>query len=45
MSKGSSFRIAAFVINHPIFVMLVLGLVTLIGVVCILAVPIGWVRF
>jgi len=44
-SKESSFRIAAFAINHPIVAMLVLGLIALIGFVCILELPIGWLPF
>jgi len=43
--KESSFQIAAFVINHPILAMLVLGLIALIGSVCIFALPIGWLPF
>ena len=44
-SKESSFQIAEFAINHPIFAMLVLGLIALIGSVCIFAVPTGWLPF
>ena len=44
-SKESSFRIAAFAINHPIVAMLVLGLIALIGFVCIFELPIGWLPF
>ena len=44
-SKKSSFRMAGFVINHPILAMLVLALVALIGVGCIFALPIGWLPF
>jgi hypothetical protein len=44
-SKKSSFRIAGFVINHPILAMLVLGLIALIGFGCIFALPIGWLPF
>jgi len=44
-SKESSFQIAEFVINHPIFAMLVLGLIALIGSVCIFALPTGWLPF
>jgi hypothetical protein len=44
-SRKSSFRIAGFVINHPILAMLVLGLIALIGVGCIFALPIGWLPF
>jgi hypothetical protein len=44
-SKESSFQIAAFVINHPILAMLVVGLIALIGFVCIFALPIGWLPF
>src|SRR5437762_13746889 len=44
-SKESSFRIAAFVIDHPILAMLVLGLIALIGSICIFAMPTGWLPF
>ena len=44
-SKESSFQIAEFAINHPIFAMLVLGLIALIGSVCIFALPTGWLPF
>ena len=44
-SEESSFQIAAFVINHPILAMLVLGLIALIGSICIFALPIGWLPF
>jgi hypothetical protein len=44
-SKESSFRIGAFAINHPIVAMLVLGLIALIGFVCIFELPIGWLPF
>jgi hypothetical protein len=44
-SKESSFRIAAFAINHPMIAMLVLGLTALIGFVCIVELPIGWLPF
>ena len=44
-SKKSSFRIAGFVINHPILAMLVLGLIALIGFGCIFTLPIGWLPF
>lgn len=44
-SKKSFFRIAGFVINHPILAMLVLGLIAVIGVGCIFALPIGWLPF
>ena len=44
-SKKSSFRIAGFVINHPILAMLVLGLIARIGFGCIFALPIGWLPF
>ena len=44
-SKESSFQIAEFAINHPILAMLVLGLIALIGSVCIFALPIGWLPF
>ena len=41
-SKESSFQIAEFAIDHPIFAMFVLGLIALIGSVCIFALPAGW---
>ncbi|PYJ53261.1 MAG: hypothetical protein DME82_14550 [Verrucomicrobia bacterium] len=44
-SKESSFRIGTFAINHPIVAMLVLGLIALIGFVCIFELPIGWLPF
>jgi len=44
-SKESSFQIAEFVIDHPILAMLVLGLIALIGSICIFALPIGWLPF
>ena len=44
-SKESSFQIAEFAINHPILAMLVLGLIALIGSVCIFALPTGWLPF
>jgi len=44
-SRESSFRIGAFAINHPIVAMLVLGLIALIGFVCIFELPIGWLPF
>jgi hypothetical protein len=44
-SKESSFRIAGFAINHPILAMLVVGLIALIGFVCIFALPSGWLPF
>jgi len=40
-SKESSFQIAEFISDHPILAMLVLGLITLIGSICIFALPIG----
>ena len=43
--KESSFQIAEFAINHPILAMLVLGLIALIGSVCIFALPTGWLPF
>jgi hypothetical protein len=43
--EESSFQIAEFAINHPIFAMLVLGLIALIGSVCIFALPSGWLPF
>jgi hypothetical protein len=43
--KESSFQIAEFFIDHPILAMLVLGLIALIGSVCIFALPIGWLPF
>ena len=44
-SKESSFQIAEFFIDHPSLAMLVLGLIALIGSVCIFAVPTGWLPF
>lgn len=44
-SKESSSQIGAFAINHPIVAMLVLGLIALIGAVCIFKLPIGWLPF
>ena len=44
-SKESSFQIAEFAINHPSLAMLVLGLIALIGSVCIFTLPIGWLPF
>jgi len=44
-SKESSFQIADFLIDHPILAMLVLGLIALIGSVCIFAMPTGWLPF
>jgi hypothetical protein len=44
-SRESSFQIAEFFIDHPILAMLVLGLIALIGSVCIFAVPTGWLPF
>jgi hypothetical protein len=44
-SKESSFQLAEFFIDHPILAMLVLGLIALIGSVCIFALPIGWLPF
>ncbi len=44
-SKESAFRIGAFAINHPIVAMLALGLIALIGFVCIFELPIGWLPF
>ena len=44
-SNESSFQIAELAINHPILAMLVLGLIALIGSVCIFTLPIGWLPF
>ncbi len=44
-STESSFQIAEFFIDHPILAMLVLGLIALIGSVCIFALPTGWLPF
>ena len=44
-SKESSFEIAPFAINHPIVSMLVLGLIALIGFVCIFTLPTRWLPF
>src|SRR3954462_11415745 len=38
-SKESSFQIAELFIDHPILAMLFMGLITLIGSVCIVAMP------
>ena len=46
MTKSeSSFQIAEFLIDHTILAMLVLGLIALIGSVCIFTLPIGWLPF
>lgn len=44
-SKESSFQIAEFFVSHPILAMLALGLIALIGSVCIFELPIGWLPF
>jgi len=44
-SKESSFQIAEFFMDHPILAMLALGLIALIGSVCIFALPTGWLPF
>jgi len=44
-SNESAFRIGAFANNHPILAMLALGLIALIGFVCIFELPIGWLPF
>jgi hypothetical protein len=44
-SKESSFQVVEFFIDHLILAMLVLGLISLIGSVCIFALPIGWLPF
>ncbi len=44
-SKESSFQIAEFFSDHTILAMSVLGLIALIGSVCIFALPIGWLPF
>jgi hypothetical protein len=44
-STESSFGIAAFALNHPNLAMLVLGLIALIGFVCIFALPTRWLPF
>jgi hypothetical protein len=44
-SKESSFQITEVFTDHPILAMLVLGLIALIGSVCIFAVPTGWLPF
>ena len=44
-SRESSFQIAEFFIDHSILAMLVLGLIALIGSVCIFALPAGWLPF
>jgi hypothetical protein len=43
--KESSFQVAEFFVNYPILAMLVLGLIALIGSICIFALPIGWLPF
>jgi hypothetical protein len=45
MSKGSSLRMVAFFIDHPILAMLALWLITLIGLVCIFELPVQWAPF
>jgi|SRR5882724_1012651 len=46
MTKSKlSFQIAEFFSDHPILAMSVLGLIALIGSVCIFALPIGWLPF
>jgi hypothetical protein len=44
-SKETSFQIAELFIDHPILAMSVLGLIALIGSVCIFAAPSGWLPF
>jgi hypothetical protein len=44
-SEESSFQIGAFAVNHPIVAMLVLGLIAVIGFVCIFELPIDWLPF
>ena len=44
-SKESSFQIAELFIDHPILAMLVLGVIAIIGSVCIFAMPTGWLPF
>ena len=44
-SKESSFQIAEFLMDHPILAMLVLGLIALIGFICIFAMPTRWLPF
>ena len=44
-SKESSFQIAEFAVNHPIVAMLALGLIALIGSICIFALPTRWLPF
>ena len=44
-SKESSFQVAEFFIDHPILAMLILGLIALIGSICIFALPIAWLPF
>jgi hypothetical protein len=44
-SKESSFQIAEFFIDYPILAMLVVALITLIGSVCIFALPTRWLPF
>jgi hypothetical protein len=44
-SEESSFQIGAFAVNHPIVAMVVLGLIAVIGFVCIFELPIDWLPF
>ena len=44
-SRKSSLQIGAFAINHPILAMLALGLIALIGFVCIFELPTRWLPF
>jgi hypothetical protein len=44
-SRESSLQIGGFAINHPILAMLALGLIALIGFVCIFELPTRWLPF
>ena len=44
-SNESSFQIGAFAVDHPILAMVTLGLIAVIGFVCIFKLPIGWLPF
>jgi len=44
-SEESSFQIGAFAVNHPIVAMVVLGVIAVIGFVCIFELPIDWLPF
>jgi hypothetical protein len=44
-SKETSFQIAELFIDHPILAMSVLGVIAIIGSVCVFAMPTGWLPF